>query len=166
MLAAGFDEIGVAGRALQQEITDLAVQLGVTCVGPNCLGFINLLDKVPAWSGRMPELTPGAMAIVSQSGATAHTIAAFAAQQNIGVSHVVSTGNESMVDTTTMAALLVEDERVRSVAMFIESIRDAEPVPLAGAPGGRAGQADRRAQDRFERTRRRDRPEPHRSAGR
>ena len=65
------------------------------------------------------------MAIVSQSGATAHTIAAFAAQQNIGVSHVVSTGNESMVDTTTMAALLVEDERVRSVAMFIESIRDA-----------------------------------------
>lgn len=125
VLAAGFDEIGVTGRALQQEITDLSVQLGVTCVGPNCLGFINLLDKVPAWSGRMPELTPGAMAIVSQSGATAHTITAFAAQQNIGVTHVVSTGNESMVDTTTMAALLVEDERVRSVAMFIESIRDA-----------------------------------------
>ena len=125
VLAAGFDEIGATGRALQQEITELSVRLGVTCVGPNCLGFINLLDQVPAWSGRMPELTPGGMAIVSQSGATAHTISAFAAQQNIGVSHVVSTGNESMVDTTTMAALLVEDERVRSVAMFIESIRDA-----------------------------------------
>ena len=126
LLAAGFDEIGEAGRELQEEITELAVQLGVTCVGPNCLGFINLLDRVPAWSGRMPELTPGAMAIVSQSGATAHTIAAFAAQQNVGVSHVVSTGNESMVDTTAMAAALVEDERVRAVAMFIESIRDAD----------------------------------------
>ncbi|WP_052033101.1 acetate--CoA ligase family protein [Rhodococcus wratislaviensis] len=125
VLAAGFDEIGANGRALQHQITELALELGITCVGPNCLGFINLVDKVPAWSGRMAELTTGGMAVVSQSGATAHTIAAFAAQQNIGVSHVISTGNESMVDTTTMATILIEDERVRSVAMFIESIRDA-----------------------------------------
>ncbi|MBO3681295.1 acetate--CoA ligase family protein [Streptomyces sp. NEAU-YJ-81] len=124
VLAAGFSEIGEVGQALQRQVTDLAGELGVTCVGPNCLGFINLVDRVPAWSGRMAELTPGGMAVVSQSGATAHTIAAFAAEQNIGVSHVVSTGNESMVDTTTVAALLIEDERVRSVAMFMESIRD------------------------------------------
>jgi acyl-CoA synthetase (NDP forming) len=124
VLAAGFNEIGEVGQARQRQVTDLAGQLGVTCVGPNCLGFINLVDKVPAWSGRMAELTPGGMAVVSQSGATAHTIAAFAAEQNIGVSHVVSTGNESRVDTTTVAALLIEDERVRSVAMFMESIRD------------------------------------------
>jgi acetate---CoA ligase (ADP-forming) len=124
VLAAGFNEIGEVGQARQRQVTDLAGELGVTCVGPNCLGFINLVDKVPAWSGRMAELTPGGMAVVSQSGATAHTIAAFAAEQNIGVSHVVSTGNESRVDTTTVAALLIEDERVRSVAMFMESIRD------------------------------------------
>ncbi len=124
VLAAGFSEIGEVGQARQRQVTDLAGELGVTCVGPNCLGFINLVDKVPAWSGRMAELTPGGMAVVSQSGATAHTIAAFAAEQNIGVSHVVSTGNESRVDTTTVAALLIEDERVRSVAMFMESIRD------------------------------------------
>jgi acyl-CoA synthetase (NDP forming) len=125
VLAAGLGESGEEGRQRQQDIIELARELGVTCVGPNCLGFLNLVDKVPAWSGRMAELSVGGMAVVSQSGATAHTIAAFAGQQNIGVSHVVSTGNESMVDTTAMAAILVEDERVRSIAMFMESIRDA-----------------------------------------
>ena len=126
ILAAGMSEIGDAGQAVQAEITELALELGVTCIGPNCLGFINLLDKVPAWSGRMARLKPGGMAVVSQSGATAHTISAFAVEQNIGVSHVVSTGNETMVDTTAAARELVEDMRVRSIAMFMESIRDPQ----------------------------------------
>ena len=64
--------------------------------------------------------------MVSQSGATAHTISAFAVEQNIGVSHVVSTGNEAMLDTTAAARELVEDPRVRSIAMFMESIRDPQ----------------------------------------
>lgn len=124
ILAAGMSETGEAGHAVQSQITDLARELGVTCIGPNCLGFINLLDNVPAWSGRMAELKQGGMAVVSQSGATAHTIAAFAVEQNIGVSHVVSTGNEAMLDTTAAARELVEDARVRSIAVFMESIRD------------------------------------------
>ena len=74
----------------------------------------------------MASLHPGAVAVVSQSGATAHTIAAFAATQNIGLSYVISTGNEAMVDTIDMAAAVLEDHRVRAVAMFVESIRDVE----------------------------------------
>lgn len=126
ILAAGMSEIGESGHAAQSQITELARELGVTCIGPNCLGFINLLDNVPAWSGRMAALKPGGMAVVSQSGATAHTISAFAVEQNIGVSHVVSTGNEAMLDTTAAARELVEDPRVRSIAMFMESIRDPQ----------------------------------------
>ncbi len=161
VLAAGFDEIGANGRAVQQQITELALELGVTCVGPNCLGFINLVDKVPAWSGRMAELTTGGMAVVSQSGATAHTISAFAAQQNIGVSHVISTGNESMVDTTTMATILIEDERV--APWRCSSSRSAMPEPSGVWRVGRpARQTDRGAQGRLERARCRDRPESHR----
>ena len=105
----------------------------MTCIGPNCLGFVNLLDRVPVWSGQMPSLVTGDVAVVSQSGATAHTIATFAALQNIGLSHVISTGNEAMVDTLDMAAAVLEDERVRAVAMFLESIRDVERLRLMAA---------------------------------
>jgi acyl-CoA synthetase (NDP forming) len=127
VLAAGFGETGPDGVAAQRELVALCRELDVTCVGPNCLGFVNVVDRAPAWSGQMPiPLVAGAVAVVSQSGATAHTIASFAGVQNIGLSHVISTGNEAMVDTVDMAAAVLEDDRVRALAMFAESIRDVE----------------------------------------
>ncbi|MFG1687780.1 acetate--CoA ligase family protein [Nonomuraea sp. NPDC049269] len=124
VLAAGFGETGHEGVRAQQELAERCRELGLMCVGPNCLGFVNVVDRAPAWSGPMPSVAPGGVAVVSQSGATAYTIASFAARQNIGLSHVISTGNEAMVDTVDMAAAVLEDDRVRSVAMFMESIRD------------------------------------------
>jgi acyl-CoA synthetase (NDP forming) len=125
VLAAGYGETGEDGESAQQELVELCRGLEITCVGPNCLGFVNVLDRAPGWSGVLPpRLAPGAVAIVSQSGATASEIATFAAAQTIGVSHMISTGNEAMIDTTAMASAVVEDERVRAVAMFVESIRD------------------------------------------
>ena len=127
VLAAGFGETGADGAQAQRELVELCRDLDVTCVGPNCLGFLNVVDRTPAWSGQMPmPLTAGGVAVVSQSGATAHTIASFAGLQNIGLSHVISTGNEAMLDTIEMAAAVVEDDRVRALAMFLESIRDVE----------------------------------------
>ena len=126
VLAAGFGETGPAGERAQADLVERCRELDMMCVGPNCLGFVNVLDRAPAWSGQLIPLVPGGVAVVSQSGATAHTIASFAAAQNIGLSHVISTGNEAMVDTLDMAAAVLEDDRVRVAAMFVESIRDAE----------------------------------------
>ncbi len=125
VLAAGFGEIGGDGARAQEGLVELCRGLGVTFLGPNCLGFLNVLDRAPAWAGLMPvRLIPGAVAIVSQSGATASEIATFAAAQNIGLSHIVSTGNEAMVDAVAMARAVLEDERVRALAIFTESIRE------------------------------------------
>jgi acetate---CoA ligase (ADP-forming) len=128
VLASGFGEIGGGhGASVQNELVELCRELDIVCLGPNCLGFVNVVDHAPAWSGMMPvPLIEGQVAIVSQSGATGSEIATFASAQNIGLSHIISTGNEALVDTIAMASAVVEDERVRAVAMFVESIRDAE----------------------------------------
>jgi acetate---CoA ligase (ADP-forming) len=126
VLAAGFGETGPDGVRAQEELVDRCRELDLMCLGPNCLGFVNVVDRAPAWSGQLMPVVPGGVAVVSQSGATAYAIAAFAAAQNIGLSHVISTGNEAMVDTIDMAVAVVEDNRVRSLAMFLESIRDVE----------------------------------------
>jgi acetate---CoA ligase (ADP-forming) len=126
VLAAGFGETGPDGARAQAELVERCRELDLVCVGPNCLGFVNVLDRAPAWSGQLIPIVPGGVAVVSQSGATAHTIASFAAAQNIALSHVISTGNEAMVDTIDMAAAVLEDDRVRVLAMFVESIRDAD----------------------------------------
>ena len=127
VLASGFGEAGGHGASVQSELVELCRELDVVCLGPNCLGFVNVVDRAPAWSGMMPvPLVEGQVAIVSQSGATASEIATFASAQNIGLSHIISTGNEAIVDTIAMASAVLEDERVRAVAMFVESIRDGE----------------------------------------
>lgn len=134
VLAGGFGETGEDGVSAQQQLVELCRRLEITCVGPNCLGFVNVVDRAPGWTGVLPpRLAPGAVAIVSQSGATASEITTFAAAQAIGVSHMISTGNEAMVDTTAMASAVLEDERVRAVAMFVESIRDPERLRALAA---------------------------------
>jgi acyl-CoA synthetase (NDP forming) len=133
VLAAGFGETGADGLRAQAELVERCRKLDLMCLGPNCLGFVNVVDRAPAWSGQLMPVVPGGVAVVSQSGATAYAIAAFAGAQNIGLSHVISTGNEAMVDTIEMAAAVLEDDRVRTLAMFLESIRDVERLRrLAG----------------------------------
>jgi acyl-CoA synthetase (NDP forming) len=127
VLASGFGEAGGHGASVQSELVELCREHDIVCLGPNCLGFVNVVDRAPAWSGMMPvPLVAGQVAVVSQSGATGSEIATFASAQNIGLSHIISTGNEAMLDTIAMASAVLEDERVRAVAMFVESIRDGE----------------------------------------
>ena len=127
-LASGFGEAGEAGREAQAALVALADELDVTFFGPNCLGFMNLVDRVSAWASPapVPDAAPGAVALISQSGGLAIQVGRFAAKQGVRFSHVISTGNEAMVDALDVAATVVEDERVRSLAMFVEAIGDAQ----------------------------------------
>jgi acyl-CoA synthetase (NDP forming) len=129
-LASGFGETGAAGRAAQAELAALAAELDVALLGPNCLGFLNLVDECSAWASPppVPDATPGAIALVSQSGAVAMQLGRFGAKQGVRFSHVISTGNQAMVDTLDAARVVVDDERVRCVAMFVEGIDDVARV--------------------------------------
>ncbi len=125
-LASGFGETGADGARAQAALVELADELGLTLFGPNCLGFVNYVDRTAAWAAPppVPRADPGSIALVSQSGAIAIQLGRFAAKQSIRFSHVVSTGNEAMVGTIDVAETLVEDERVRCLALFVESIAD------------------------------------------
>src|SRR5687768_5553819 len=48
VLAAGFSEIGPDGAEAQRKLIELCRQLDMTCIGPNCLGFLNVVDRTPA----------------------------------------------------------------------------------------------------------------------
>jgi hypothetical protein len=54
VLASGFGEAGGHGASVQSELVELCRELDVVCLGPNCLGFVNVVDRAPAWSGMMP----------------------------------------------------------------------------------------------------------------
>lgn len=124
ILSSGFAETGQQGAESQQKLAAPARRYNISLLSPNCLGFVNFLDDVPLWTGSLRSPTdPGPIAVISQSGATAGFIAVLAQQQEIGLSHLISTGNEADLDGATFANHLLDDRRVRTVAMFIESVR-------------------------------------------
>jgi acyl-CoA synthetase (NDP forming) len=140
ILTSGFAETGYDGAAQQQKLADLARRHNISLLGPNCLGFVNFLDGVPLWTGsiRAPN-RPGPIAVISQSGATAGFIASLALQQGIGLSHMISTGNEADLDSASFVNHLLDDERVRAIAMFIETIRIPHNFAAAAQKARTAG---------------------------
>jgi acyl-CoA synthetase (NDP forming) len=125
ILSSGFAEIGEAGAATQREMAALARGLGIRLLGPNSLGFINFVDRAHVWTTpvRLPSRREG-IAIVSQSGATAHFLTNLAGQQDVGLAYVVATGNEADLSLQDFALGLIGDPAVRALALFLETVRD------------------------------------------
>ena len=132
ILTSGFAETGHEGADHQARLSALARQHNVSLLGPNCLGFVNFIDNVPLWTGgfRAPS-RPGSVAVVTQSGANGSFISALAAQHEIGLSHMVSTGNEADLDSADFIDHLIELPEVRAIALFAETIRHAPTFAAA-----------------------------------
>lgn len=124
-LSAGFAELGEEGDRRQRRLVELARRSGIRMLGPNCLGYVNFLARTPVWTNqvRRPMANP-TVAVVSQSGATAHQIAQFAYQQRVALTHMISTGNEADVDIADAISYLARKDEVRAIALFMESARD------------------------------------------
>ncbi len=140
ILTSGFAETGDDGAATQARLAALAREHGVSLLGPNCLGFVNFIDNVPLWTGgfRAPS-KPGCIAVVTQSGANGSFISSLAAQHEIGLSHMVSTGNEADLDCADFIDHLVDQPEVRAIALFAETVRHAPSFAVAARRAIAAG---------------------------
>ena len=127
VLAGGFAETGAEGRALQEEMVATARALGISLLGPNCLGFINFTSGAACWTGSMrtPPLK-GGISIVSQSGAVATVMKHFAHQQGIGLNVVAATGNEAALGLADVLDYLVDDAQTKVITIFAEAVRDTQ----------------------------------------
>jgi acetate---CoA ligase (ADP-forming) len=118
-----------------------AGSLGMVLLGPNHLGFANFMDRVPVCSiPGLPE-TPGPVALLSQSGASSSAMVDFATMVNVGLSYLVTLGNEAMITAGHVLDFLVDDPATRAVAMFIETVRDPGTFRRAARRAAEAGKA-------------------------
>lgn len=140
MLTSGFAELGEEGAKLQAALRERAAAHGIALLGPNCLGFINYIDKAPVWTlAPRPQGHFGSLAIISQSGATAALISYFAQQQGLALSYLVSTGNEVDVDIAQVLDFMVDEPNTKAIALFIETVRDANAFARAAERALAAG---------------------------
>ncbi|MGD9796377.1 MAG: acetate--CoA ligase family protein, partial [Acidimicrobiia bacterium] len=136
--AGGFTEMGDEGAALQARLI-AAAGPDLAIVGPNCSGFMNVPLRMNLFTGGRISLTPGSIAVVSQSGFLVRSSLAAAKERQLGISVAVSSGNEAVCDLGDYIDVLADDPMTRVICLVIEKVRDPrsffESVTRARAAG-------------------------------
>ncbi len=136
VFSAGFREVGAEGAALEAKLKDAIAASGVRVIGPNCIGAMNLVDRVYCGFGvgfRNPNLKRGPVAFVSQSGGFAYSVVALADHEGMGFNYIVSAGNEVDVTTLDLAADFLERDEVEVVVVYLEGVNDGRRLREIGA---------------------------------
>ncbi len=128
--AGGFEEGGVGGIALQDELAATCRQTGFALLGPNCIGIIDAHTPMTASFASMmlaiDRLLPGNISMVSQSGGLATMAQAIAQQHGYGFRYMISTGNEAVIGVADFIYALASDPHTKIVATYLEGVRDGE----------------------------------------
>ncbi|MBN2437784.1 MAG: acetate--CoA ligase family protein [Deltaproteobacteria bacterium] len=125
--SSGFGETGEPGKALENDIRSIAGEANMAVCGPNCYGFVNFHGRVAAFSGPLYEpLIPGRIGLVMQSGAITHSITDPFSHRSVGLSFLISSGNETVVSGSDYIEYMIDDEHTRVIATFVEGLRDVE----------------------------------------
>ena len=135
VLSSGFAEAGAPGRQRQAELERLAIERGLLICGPNCYGVFNIRLGAATFSADLVEpLRPGAVGVVSQSGGFSHAIGEYLMQQRaVGLSYIVSCGNQAGVTVEDYIAFLVEDDDTAVIGAFVEGFKKPEAFRRAAA---------------------------------
>jgi len=123
IVSAGFAEVDEEGARLQAEVVAIARKAGIHFVGPNCIGHADLHSHV-ASAGPAGMIPAGPLALLSQSGTLGASIMQTAAGRGIGLSKMVSTGNEADLHLEDYLEYIASDDDTRIIAAYIEGLRE------------------------------------------
>ena len=130
----GFAETGAEGRVKQARLAEIVRGSGTRLVGPNCIGLLStqthLALTVNAVLEKL-EITPGGLAIVSQSGSMMGGLMSRGIGRGVGFSKLISVGNEADLGVGELTDMLVDDPHTDSILLFMETIRDAAHLARA-----------------------------------
>ena len=159
VFSAGFPETGTEGKQRQARLEALSKERDFLICGPNCYGVLNVFGKAPLFASTIPQgFLAGPVALVSQSGGLSTTIAnALMLNRHVGLSHIVSCGNQAGATVEEYFNYFVEDENTRVIAAFVEGFKQpykllevarkaaARNKPLIILKGGRSEVSQRAA---------------------
>ncbi len=125
VISAGFKESsGEAGAQLEDQMLQAAQPHLLRIIGPNCLG---VMAPTAGLNVSFAHLQParGGVAFVSQSGAMLTTLIDWAADRDIGFSHLVSLGDMADVDFGDMLDYLAKDAETTTILLYAEAVTNA-----------------------------------------
>lgn len=139
VMAAQFAEVGEEGTRRQDALREIAAAGDLAVCGPNCLGLLNVNESIRLNAGPHLMPRPGSAALVTQSGGLWTSALWGASERMLGLSYVVSSGNEAVTDLVDYLEFLIDDPRTHSIGLVIEQIRRPQEFLAAARRALQAG---------------------------
>ncbi|WP_026617856.1 acetate--CoA ligase family protein [Ensifer aridi] len=126
--ASGFREAAnelADGNELQEALVAAAGDMPI--VGPNCYGFINMLDGALLWPDQHGMLrVERGVAVLTQSSNIACNISM--QKRGLPLAYVMTAGNQAQTGLSDIACAVLEDPRVTAVGLHIEGFDSIEAL--------------------------------------
>jgi acetyltransferase len=122
--SGGFRETGAEGAALEEECAAIARKYQIRLLGPNCIGIMDTHLPLDATFLPPPPPRPGDVAFISQSGAILAAVIDWARGQDLGLSRLVSLGNQADICETDVLAPVAADPHTHVLTLYLEGVQD------------------------------------------
>lgn len=142
VLGGGFRENGAAGIEREAALIKAARESKVRLIGPNCLGYVNVPNRVYASFSslaRSPDLVAGPVSAVIQSGGFGNSLVVNATLAGIGFQNVVASGNEADISAAELIDAFVDDPDTRIILAYLEGLADGRDFIAAAERAAGAG---------------------------
>jgi len=128
IVTSGFSELqDEESQRLAVELKQAVKETGLAVTGPNCLGNLSAGEKLfTNIDDRIVTMEQGAVAIAGQSGAIVMAIRQALEDRGVGVGYMVTTGNETGLETPDLMAYFAADPSIRVIVVYLEGVRNTK----------------------------------------
>ena len=128
IVTSGFSELqNEESQRLAEELKQAIKETGLAVTGPNCLGNLSAGEHLfTNIDDRIVTMEPGAVAIAGQSGAIVMAIRQALEDRGVGVGYMVTTGNESGLETPDLMSYFAADPSIRVIVVYLEGVRNTK----------------------------------------
>ncbi len=123
IISAGFKESSADGAILEKELVEVANKYKLNILGPNCLGFINNINRLNASFAASGSGT-GRIALLSQSGAIGSAVLDWLKDKNFNLGYFISLGNKASLDENDFLEYLANDKNISAIILYLEDIKN------------------------------------------
>lgn len=144
LMTGGFGEgrTGAAGVARRERLLALCRETGMHVVGPNTVGMVNFLNRMPLtfadWYGRDTGQR-GGVAIVTHSGSVGGLAFSSLQLNGIGVNYWFGLGNEATLETADFISHFSDDPGVHTIICYMEGVQNGRNFMSAALKARSAG---------------------------
>ena len=141
IVTSGFSELQDAeSQRLAVELKEAVRETGMAVTGPNCLGNLSAGEKLfTNIDDRIVTMEAGPVAIAGQSGAIVMAIRQALEDRGVGVGYMVTTGNETGLETPDLIAYFAADPSIRVIVVYLEGVRNTKVFREACKAARKAG---------------------------